>query len=240
MKLEDLVHSQNEKIDLLFCEYESIMEDVISSSYDKVKIESLEKAGLKLFNFMDRCYSDVEAAEENRSNDKYSHLNDLAGLFCDAFEKTIPIHYMMMRAFYGEEYGPSKNTFSGMQQLLVQVLDKKEIEVLRKSLEENNLPCIGFNGKKRLRMTKFHERILSILFACLSIAGIALMLIYLNIDDSSKTKYTLLSVLVALLGGVSASLMTGMLNLKIKNTNATAGFAVFVIIFAILQGVRIF
>lgn len=70
MKLEDLVQNQNETIDLLYNEYDSIMEDIKSSGLDNEKINKLHDAGLKLFNFMDGCYAALDAAEESLTNEK--------------------------------------------------------------------------------------------------------------------------------------------------------------------------
>lgn len=102
MKLEDLVQNQNETIDLLYNEYDSIMEDIKSSGLDNEKINKLHDAGLKLFNFMDGCYAALDAAEESLTNEKTTQLADLAGLFCDALEETIPNHYSIMCEYYGD------------------------------------------------------------------------------------------------------------------------------------------
>ncbi|MEZ7215737.1 hypothetical protein SB6411_02146 [Klebsiella spallanzanii] len=240
MKLEDLVQNQNETIDLLYNEYDSIMEDIKSSGLDNEKINKLHDAGLKLFNFMDGCYAALDAAEESLTNEKTTQLADLAGLFCDALEETIPNHYSIMCAYYGDNYKPSKHAFAGLQQLIVQVKNKKEIKELKEKCIDNGLPVKGFDKKRRFRMTKTHERIYSAILGILSIAVMVTLLFFLEIDDSSKSKYIILSVVVSLLGGIGARLLSGALNFKIKDTTATAGYAAFVIIFLILQGVRVF
>lgn len=239
MKLGDLVETQNKTINSLYDEYDSIMEEIKFSSPNEENINRLNDAGIKLFNFMDRCYASLDAASEDENNEKQTQLDDLAGLFSDAFDKTIPNHYLMMRAFYGEDFNPSKHAFSGMQQLLVQVKNKDEIELLKTQCINHNLPVKGFEKKRKFRMTKTTERIVKITTSILSIILMTVLIINLEIDDSSKNKYNILTVLISILGAIGAALFTGALNLKIKGITATSGFGVFLIILGVLQGIKI-
>lgn len=238
MKLEDLVQTQNKKIDSLYDEYDLIMEEIESSSPNKENIKRLNNAGIKLFNYMDSCYASLDAASEDNNNEKQTQLDELAGLFSDAFESTIPYHYAMMRAFYGEDFNPSKHAFSGMQQLLIQVKNKKEIESLKAQCLEHNLPIKGFEKKRRFRMTKTNERILSIALAILSVISLAILIP--NIKEPTTYIYNFYCVLISILGGYSAAAFTGTLGLSTDKIKARSGYAVFIVIFFILQGLRIF
>lgn len=237
MKLGDLVETQNETINSLYDEYDSIMEEIKSSSPNEENINRLNDAGIKLFNFMDRCYASLDAASEDENNEKQTQLDDLSGLFSDAFEGTIPNHYLIMRTFYGEEFHPSKHAFSGMQQLLVQIKSKDEIELLKAKCIEHNLPVKGFEKKRRFRMTKTYERVLSIILGIASLICFALLIIFM--DEPTPLKYKLISILVSLLAGISAALLTGNLYLKVsEKLNAKSGFAVFVFSVLILNGLK--
>ncbi|MEY8709172.1 hypothetical protein [Mangrovibacter phragmitis] len=238
MKLEDLVQNQNEKIDLLYNEYDFIMEDIKSSGLDDVKIDNLHSAGLNLFNFMDGCYAALDAAEESLTSEKISQLNDLAGLFSDALEETIPNHYSIMREYYGDDYKPSKHALAGLQQLIVQVKNKEEVKALKEKCIENNLPVKGFETKRRLKMTKTHERLLSIVLAILSVIFLAVLIP--NIQEPTPLKYNFYCVLISILAGYAAAVFTGTLGLKTNKIKAKSGYAVCIIIFFILQGIRIF
>ncbi|MBG3036365.1 hypothetical protein GHV27_00520 [Proteus mirabilis] len=237
MKLEDLVQTQNEKIDSYYYEYDSIMEEIESSSPNNENIKRLHKAGTKLFNYMDGCYAALDAASEDEINTKQTQLNNLSGLFSDAFEKTIPNHFFIMKAFYEKECSPSKHAFSGMQELIVQTKNKDEVSKLKELCIANNLPIKGFEKKRRFKIMKEHKFIIDIVLAILSIITMIILLFFL---DSEKGSYIILSVVIAILGGISSKLLSGALSVKIEGIKATSGYGMSIIIFFVLQGIPIF
>ncbi|MBL0910602.1 hypothetical protein G5645_21670, partial [Pectobacterium carotovorum] len=138
---------------------------------------------------------------ESVSSEKTTQLDDLAGLFCDALEETIPNHYLIMREYYDADCKPSKHALSGMQQLIVQVKSKKEVKALKEKCIANNLPVKGFEKKRRFKMTKTHGRIYFAVLGIISMTVMIILLFFLEFDESSRIKFITFSVVISLLGG---------------------------------------
>ncbi len=135
-------------------------------------------------------------------------------------------------------YLPSEKAFASMQRLIKLYLPKEQIDNVINKLSESGITTVGFTEKHKFRMTKTHERLLSIALAILSV--IFMTVLITNIQEPSPLKYNFYCVLISILAGYAASVFTGTLDLKTNKIKARSGYAVFFIILATLQGIRIF
>lgn len=153
---------------------------------------------------------------------------DALAAFCKISNKIAP----------EKKYLPSEKAFSSMQRLITLYLPRKQVDEVTEILSDAGITIAGFKEKHKFRMTKSTERIISIALAILSMVFLAILI--LNIKEPSTRIYDFYCVLISLLGGYSAAALTGTFDLSTNKIKATSGFAVFIFILCILQGLRMF
>lgn len=145
--------------------------------------------------------------------------------------KALVAYVDLMKSIGCERYFmPSEKSLSSMQSLVRTFLEKKQVIELMELLSHHSITTIGLNEKRKFRMTKSVEKILS--YAC-SFAFIVVVIVSaFVIPNPTNYQYTIFRITLALSGGGLAAFFTGFLTVEWPGrVKAGNGFAVFMIIY---------
>lgn len=225
----------------------------------KNKIQNSFENALKSLKELETCYNSKESLDnaKDKMSNLFNEIDYVSANACslydtdmhevgkwfadtskDAFTALATFCQISNRIDPANRYLPSEKAFASMQKLITIYLPKEQVSEVREMLSDSGITITGFKEKHKFRMTKSNERVLSIVLAVLSV--IFLTVLILNMKEPSVRMYNFYCVLISLLGGYSAAAFTGTLDLNTDKIKAKSGFAIFIVIFCVLQGVRIF
>lgn len=211
------------------------LSELDSCHTSKELLESTKEKILSLFNEMDFVCANACSLHDTDNHEVGKWFADTSK---DAFYALAAFCKISNKIAPENKYLPSEKAFASMQRLIIIYLPKKQVAEVTEVLSDAGITITGFKEKHKFRMTKSTERIISIVLAILSVIFLAILIP--NINEPSARIYNFYCVLISLLGGYSAAAFTGTLDLSTNKIKAKSGFAVFIVIFFILQGLRVF
>ncbi|WP_233962024.1 hypothetical protein [Pectobacterium versatile] len=230
MDIHGIIEKQKDDINSRYKNYTNSLELFLS---EQCEFDAVNSSGNDFFGCLEH-YSAHNRTLEGFDNSRW---NQWLAETCIDVLYLILTHYKIYRNVDGDNsLRPSSTAFAAMQRI-VEEHDKKAAKEIRKLFFEESLPVYGFDNKGKMKLSKIHERILSITLGIISLICFALLIIFM--DEPKPLKYNLISLLVSLLAGISAALLTGNLYLKVGDKlNAKSGGAVFVFSMLILNGIK--
>ena len=226
--------SKKEKIKSLYDECNIALESFVDHINDKEVQRTLSDRFSDFFFQLESCAAECYSLHDSEHHELGKWFADTA---YEALELLVIYQSILKELNSTLYYSPSKTALSSMQALIQLYFDASKVRALREILLKNNITTAGFDEKRKFRMTKTTERIISIVVAIISV--ICMWFLIDKMDEPTPNKYNFYSVLIATFGALSAALFTGTLGIQTKNIKATCGFGTFIVIFFILQGVKI-
>lgn len=221
------IRQQQEELKKIYDSCCNRLEEFISKPRDEYIIRNLEKEMGMLF-FKLEC----SAAESHSLFDTNDH--EIGKWFADtckdAMQALVAYLNVMKKTKVILGFCPSEKALASMQSLVKLYLDKKQVEELRKLLSDNSITTSGFDEKRKMRMTKSTEKLIS--FICSLLFVIAIFIVALFIPNPSGFQYTIFRIILALSAGGFAAFFSGFLTVDFSNKiKAGSGFGVFVIVY---------
>lgn len=200
-----------------------------------VTLREFHAAGLEYFNAIDRVIS-LGALDRSETNPTW--FSGMAETAINALE-TILNHYRTVRnesvrlGMSRDAFTPSRTAYSQIQRI-AKLHDKKTADEYEAKYIEEQLPVYGFQKEESVKLTHQEKRIGTT-------TGIAFLIILvvlaLFVPNPTSFQEFVFRVLLGLSGAAFASVISGFLTVEGKTQRfairAGAGFAVFVIIYAI-------
>lgn len=203
------------------------LEEFIKKPSDEYTIRNLEKQMDMLF-FKLEC----SAAESYSLFDTDDH--EIGKWFADtcrdAMRALVAYQNVMKKTKKTSGFSPSDKALSSMQALVKIYLEKSQVMELRDLLLNNSITTAGFDEKRKFRMTKSTEKLIS--YACSLFFVMAIFIVAIVIPNPSGFQYTIFRIILALSAGGFAAFFSGFLTVEFSNKiKAGSGFAVFIVVY---------
>lgn len=219
----DLIVVQKEKINTLYDKYCDSLKEYRNNL---CSIEVVNNVGTDLFNYVEQSVSHNNSIEMIKESDWNQWLAET----CIDVLELIEDHYKKYRCEMNNDLlKPSSTAFAGMQRMVMD-FDKDKAKEIKELFKNSNLPTYGFDKKRKIHMTKTHEKIAAFSFGIIFIVTILIIALFTPYPTSFQ--YTIFRIILSGAMAGFVSFIPGFIELRISNwLRAGGAIAVFIFVY---------